>query len=99
ALPAIATITRPANACEMCSASIAGSSASTNHSDTSAAPSDASVSTTAASQSGQASAAASACSACRTERDGSALSEKGRLAANTHSSRIEQAALNADSCP
>src|SRR5665647_3289702 len=37
ALPAIATITRPANVGEMCTASMAGVSAATNHSDTNAA--------------------------------------------------------------
>src|SRR5579875_932554 len=37
ALPAIAMITRPANASEMCRLRIAGSSACTNHSDTNAA--------------------------------------------------------------
>src|SRR5262245_56219819 len=53
ALPAIATTTIPANACDICIISIAGSSALTNHSDTSAAPSDASTSTMTAMLNGQ----------------------------------------------
>ena len=44
ALPAIATITRPANCAEIPSWSIVGRSASTNHSDTNAAPSPPSAS-------------------------------------------------------
>src|SRR5919205_1137160 len=46
ALPAIATITSPANACEMPSDSIAGSSAATNQSDAKAAPAPATASST-----------------------------------------------------
>ena len=44
ALPAIATITIPANACEMCSWWIVGSSASTNQSETNAEPTPAETS-------------------------------------------------------
>ena len=98
ALPAIATTTMPAKACEMCSISIAGSSALTNHSDTSAAPSDATTSTVMASHSGQAPCVDGAFSACRTVRSGSELSEKGRLKKNTMSSSIAHAAPSAFSC-
>src|SRR5437660_465975 len=100
ALPAIATTTIPANACDTCNASIAGSSAATNHSDTSAAPTDATTSTVTAIESGQPGSASTAAglSPCLSERDGSALKVNRRLAANTINSRIAQAALNAPSC-
>ena len=48
ALPAIATITMPANACEMCSVWIVGSSAWTNQSDTNAEPTPAAISSASA---------------------------------------------------
>jgi hypothetical protein len=53
AFPAIATMTRPANACDMPRASIAGSSAVTHQSDTSAGATLATASSVTASQSGQ----------------------------------------------
>ena len=53
ALPAIATTTRPAKAWLMPSASIAGSSAATNHSETKAAATPAATSTATARRSGQ----------------------------------------------
>ncbi|MCU1673366.1 MAG: hypothetical protein JWN77_1479 [Frankiales bacterium] len=54
ALDAMATMTRPANASEMCSVSIAGVSATTNQSETNAAPTPATASMPMASPSGQA---------------------------------------------
>src|SRR6266545_3493081 len=53
ALPAIATITRPANASEMLSEPMAGSSATTNQSETNAASTPAAASSPTASASGQ----------------------------------------------
>src|SRR5919198_1451074 len=53
ALPAIATITSPVNACERPSVVIAGSNAETNQSETKAAPRPATTRTSAASQVGQ----------------------------------------------
>src|SRR6187402_613710 len=98
ALPAIATTTIPANACDMCINSIAGSSALTNHSDTSAAPKEATMSTTTASHSGQLSCASGLATSLRAGLLGSDRRENGRLAANTINNKIEQAAPSAASC-
>src|SRR6185437_14484292 len=83
ALPAIATITKPANASEMCIAPIAGSSACTNHSDTNAAAMADAASSASASGNGQR--GGSCCSAASPA--GLLLSEAGRVTAN-NASRI-----------
>src|SRR5690348_492749 len=83
ALPAIATITRPANASEIFKACIAGSSACTNHSDTNAAATADAASRASASGNGQR--GGSCCSAASPA--GLLFSEAGRVIAN-NTSRI-----------
>src|SRR5690348_9558527 len=83
ALPAIATITGPANASEIFKACIAGSSACTNHSDTNAAATADAASRASASGNGQR--GGSCCSAASPA--GLLFSEAGRVIAN-NTSRI-----------
>src|ERR1700741_2931886 len=92
AFPAIATTTSPLNASEIPSVFIAGVSASTNQSDTNAAPTLAPTSTATAIHSGQ---EAWAGAAPARVTAGSARSEKGRLAANTARSTTAHATLSA----
>src|SRR5215831_10693019 len=97
ALPAIATTTIPANASEMCSARIAGSSASTNQSETTAAPTDAHVSVATASDIDH-SGSTAVTFTWRADRSGSEPSENGRLATKTASNNSEHATLRDFSC-
>src|SRR4051794_1913850 len=73
ALPAIATMTKPANACEMSSDSIAGSSASTNQSEPNADSAPAAASSPIASTTGHLGASASDSAAARSPSAGDSL--------------------------
>ena len=98
ALPAMATITRPANACEMCSESIAGSNAATNQSDTNAADPPAMASMPIARPTGQRGGSLCACGTGSLVVVLSRLSEYGSDSPNSTSRTTETIIENDTSC-
>src|SRR5665647_930128 len=99
ALPAIATITRPANVGEMCTASMAGVSAATNHSDTNAALTPAAASSPMASARGHCSTFAACAVACRTRFSGSCPSLATAAGRDTPNRTSSTTAVTTDKAP